>query len=513
MTKNGKIKIKEVYLYYLVYSIIVIFGYGFLRWALDIKLQLIPIKNDIMGYWLPVGLVAFFLFILMRHRIKILKPGKTLGHGFYQFIMFIALFGPLFTSQEFLEKGTFGLTPINKVSEISQHHYQKYFDIKSFKVNADRASAFTTSEVRGRRSKTLNYYMYFVCPFESGNNTIWYGLEYSFTTYPSKSQSELNREWDEFIQNSIDDFNKHQFKKPKYFELVKYSDEKDAYLEAIKEKYSALEDNRHLILTPIKENFDGRLGNTIPWFFVWLILGNLIVFGLMMIPEVGVDNRLLKKIKEDRVDEDDGLTDFLTYLNPFGEYKGTAILLDINVIVFIAMLFLGIDIVNPSAKDLLEFGGNRRVEVINGEYWRLLSSIFVHGGILHILFNSVGLIIAGIFLESFMKTWRLLITYLIAGIGASLTSIYWNDNIVSVGSSGAIFGLFGVLIAFNIFNVYSKNMRKSLWVFLTLYVGVNLIIGLLSQGIDNAAHIGGLISGFIIGLLFSQLVKKELNNF
>ncbi|MFK8060807.1 MAG: rhomboid family intramembrane serine protease, partial [Polaribacter sp.] len=91
----------------------------------------------------------------------------------------------------------------------------------------------------------------------------------------------------------------------------------------------------------------------------------------------------------------------------------------------------------------------------------------------------------------------------------SLTSIYWYENTVSVGASGAIFGLYGLILAFTVFKIYPNYMRGMTWMLLGLYAGVSLLLGFLG-GIDNAAHFGGLISGFIIGGILILIDKEEL---
>lgn len=103
---------------------------------------------------------------------------------------------------------------------------------------------------------------------------------------------------------------------------------------------------------------------------------------------------------------------------------------------------------------------------------------------------------------------RTLIAYVLSGIGASLASIYWHENTISVGASGAIFGMMGVMIALLI--TKKDNGAGSIYyIILGLYGGVSLLFGLLG-GIDNVAHIGGLLTGFIIGLLIILIDWKKL---
>ena len=126
-----------------------------------------------------------------------------------------------------------------------------------------------------------------------------------------------------------------------------------------------------------------------------------------------------------------------------------------------------------------------------GEYWRLLTVALTHGGIMHLFFNMYALLILGNTLESAIGPKKFLAIFLISQIGASLASIYFGAiNVVSVGASGAIFGLFGAMI------VISKRFgleTKQTYVI----IGINFAIGFIFPGIDWHAHLGGLIAGFI----------------
>lgn len=134
---------------------------------------------------------------------------------------------------------------------------------------------------------------------------------------------------------------------------------------------------------------------------------------------------------------------------------------------------------------------NRYLVFTNGEYWRLLTVALTHGGIAHLFFNMYALLVLGNSLESAIGPKKFLGIFVISQIGASLASIYFGAiNVVSVGASGAIFGLFGAMI------VLSKRYgleTKSTYII----IGINFAIGFIFPGIDWHAHLGGLISGFI----------------
>jgi membrane associated rhomboid family serine protease len=134
---------------------------------------------------------------------------------------------------------------------------------------------------------------------------------------------------------------------------------------------------------------------------------------------------------------------------------------------------------------------NRYLVFDLGEYWRLLTVALTHGGLMHLFFNMYALLILGNTLESAIGQRKFLAIFAISQVGASLTSIYFSPiNLVSVGASGAIFGLFGAMI------IVSKRFGlevKQIYVI----VGINFAIGFIFPGIDWRAHLGGFISGVV----------------
>ena len=135
--------------------------------------------------------------------------------------------------------------------------------------------------------------------------------------------------------------------------------------------------------------------------------------------------------------------------------------------------------------------------------------MFVHAGIMHLLYNIFGLVIGGILLEPIIKKYWTFAVYVFTGLGAALMSIWWHDNTISVGASGAIFGLYGAVIALLITGRVPKLERKGFWLLIAIYAGGSLLYGL-AGGIDNAAHIGGLISGMVLGFIISMVTKRSL---
>ena len=135
--------------------------------------------------------------------------------------------------------------------------------------------------------------------------------------------------------------------------------------------------------------------------------------------------------------------------------------------------------------------------------------MFIHAGFMHIVLNIFGLVLGSIFIEPIFGRIKFLAIYLLSGICASITSIWWHENTVSIGASGAIFGIYGALLGLLLTNAMSSESKKEILHMLGIYVGISLIAGL-AGGIDNAAHIGGLISGAMLGLIIYFLDPKAI---
>jgi rhomboid protease GluP len=186
----------------------------------------------------------------------------------------------------------------------------------------------------------------------------------------------------------------------------------------------------------------------------------------------------------------------------------TQAIFGINVAVFIAMLLAGVSMLdNPAGQDLVHWGANYGPLTVSGQWWRLLTCVFVHGGLLHIGFNMWCLWSLGRIAESVYGHWTFAVVYLISGLAASLASLIWNPAILSVGASGAIFGIAGALIAsfylgeFSLPRAALSGTLRSVVVF----VGYNLFFGAVIARTDNAAHIGGLLMGLLLGALIAKV--------
>ncbi len=177
-----------------------------------------------------------------------------------------------------------------------------------------------------------------------------------------------------------------------------------------------------------------------------------------------------------------------------------------NALVFLAMLLAGGHLLNPGIALMLDWGANFGPLTLTGQWWRLLTCMFLHFGIIHIAFNMYVLWQIGHFVERLVGNIGLLVLYLMSGLAASIASLAWNPSVVSAGASGAVFGVCGALLGFIAFrrDTIPGEVIKSLRSSLITFVIYNVVFSMIVPAIDMAAHLGGFAYGLVCGMVLSQ---------
>lgn len=194
--------------------------------------------------------------------------------------------------------------------------------------------------------------------------------------------------------------------------------------------------------------------------------------------------------------------------------SSTNILIAANVAAFLVMAgFLGCGWFEVTdLRPYIRCGASNAAATGDGEWWRLVTSMFIHYGVLHLVLNMWALFQAGPLVERLLGKFPYVLTYLGAGIVGGLLSLVWNgDKIWSAGASGAIFGIYGALLGYMLRE--KKALPRAILQPLTkstlVFVGYNLLNGFTHAGIDNAAHIGGLVSGTILGWILAMPLNRR----
>lgn len=189
----------------------------------------------------------------------------------------------------------------------------------------------------------------------------------------------------------------------------------------------------------------------------------------------------------------------------FKKYKVTYTIIILNILVYLIEIIKSRNLIDINIYTLIQMGAKINILINRGEIYRLITSTFLHGGIMHILFNMSALNIIGKEVEYIYGSKKYILIYILSALSGSLFSYLFNPNSVSVGASGAIFGLLGAMLVFGlkeknkIGKQYVKNILETL--------AINVIIGITISNIDNYAHLGGLIMGAISALILFKSKK------
>lgn len=183
----------------------------------------------------------------------------------------------------------------------------------------------------------------------------------------------------------------------------------------------------------------------------------------------------------------------------------TSAIIAVNVAVFIGMALSGASLVNPNSEALIRWGALTGFHTIFVQPWRMLTANYVHIGLLHIALNMWCLWNLGFLAEKIFDRWTYFLSYTVAGTAGSLVSLAIHPNQIGAGASGAVFGMAGALIAalyLGHLPVHPGALKSTLKSLIS-FAGYNLVFGAVVPGIDNSAHLGGLLSGLLLGAVLA----------
>ncbi len=185
-------------------------------------------------------------------------------------------------------------------------------------------------------------------------------------------------------------------------------------------------------------------------------------------------------------------------------------LIGLNALVFLIMVLRGVSPLLPSPQQAIAFGADYGPLTLNEQWWRLLTSMFVHFGIIHIALNMWCLWNLGRAAEQLMGRASYLLAYFVSGIFSSIAGVYWHPMGASAGASGAIFGMAGVLVSYVKLKKTPAHIQinSKMLGSLGTFIAYNLAFGAL-PGISNAAHIGGLVMGLAVGAVLPASDASE----
>lgn len=514
--KNYVLKIKHIVPCYFFIIFCNVIGLSLFRWLFSIQFQIININEEIWNLFIPIVLPIISILVWLRPRLRVLRfKNSDNGQFGFQVIALFFMVPVLIISQSYLSTATGKLLHLYSIKEISSSAKVKYYKLDKFAVATHFAGTYTSYSTSGRYNEHFNFDIYFVTPILVDSAIklesipkYWYGVKYSKQISNGKSAQEKEEIYKEFYQESLAKMIKYPFYLLDHIERTPKSSDLKNYLLAIEGSTQQSAGNDCVILEPVFDKYANRNGNILFWIFGSFGIGIVFLMFALIWPNYSESEkeRFTKGIKPRR----DELSIFVNYFVPKGTHFVSSIIADLNILVFLIMFFSGVGVFSINARDLLEWGANRRYDTIGqNEWWRLITNIFIHGGIFHLIMNISGLAIAAFLIEPVLGRKKYIALYILSGFCASISSVLWYANAISAGASGAIFGLFGGVFALLLLKKFNSINTDFLFTSTVIYVIVNLLWGLIG-GVDNAAHIGGLISGFLITLLLNELEEDDV---
>jgi len=480
-------------------------GYSFLNWLLVAKTGWLPIDDDLADYWLPCLLAWVLVLFFIQRRLRLLKLSDKLNNlsVLYHFAAVAVVIVPVVVAQGYVRTTTGDLTHVKDADQIATVARAKFYVADHVCMHLDKPARHGFSTVTGRSHETLVFDLYMLAPICSTTSAaaagqpVWIGIKYHHTMSNSASEAEKKSVFDSFARESVWAFDAEDPRGYQFLETLGRSIDRSRFEKTLSLANANVTDP--VILIPHLEPFSQRSGNRLQWTFGALAIGPLLWLAMVLLPPLNPleVKRVSGQKKQAHAPE---LSFLAVFLIPRRSAYGLPILIDVNIAVFVVMAVCGLGVMSFDPDDLLTWGASYRPAIHGWGMLRLIASQFVHGGLVHLVNNLYGLLFAGLFLAPVATNWRLIGYYLLCGLGGSIGSVVAHPTTVSVGASGAIFGLYGTLMTLVLFgDTRFSDSRKFILLNAGIFVALNLVIGAASHGVDNAAHIGGLLTGTVIG--------------
>jgi len=468
--------------------------YSTADWILVERTGWLALDRDVTHFWLPAVFALALVFLFVSPHTALLEEGRRgTAKSLYWMIALAIVGAPTVIAQFYLHAATGTLVPIHSAAQAADHPGQAYFRANSICLDRAHIAVQPVIVAAGRNNEYLDVDVYIAVPLCEGGN-VYIGLDYRDHIDNRLSSNEKEALYRAFLKECDKKLATENPARYTYLERVGPSTVLRSYEKAFKQENFG---GSPIVLAPHSEDFDKRAGDLPGWLEGVLASGILLWLGMSLFAPFDP-----RKVARTRQGKSSALS-IRDLVHIAIDGWGPALLFAANILVYVAMVLAGLGAISFQIDDLIAWGGNY-APALHGLGWlRLISSQFVHGGLMHILGNMYGLFFASIFLLPVSSNARFLFAYLVCGVGASIASVIYRPTTVSVGASGAIFGLFGVVLAYLLLGDKRLiEVRKMILLNVGIYLGYNLLIGMATPGIDNAAHVGGLATGLVLGIVF-----------
>lgn len=454
----------------------------------------LPLDEAVVRYWLPSGLAFLLALLLVRPHLRRFDfdPEKANSFWFY-LVATAAICVPCFLMQSYLRDVTAELVPVNSVAEISGTAHARYFQSQNVCLDRSRAVAHPALDRNLKSGRPERYVFYVAAPVCDASD-VWIGFRYSKSIDSAATDQDLQEGFKAFGSEVERRFNAEDPSSFRYLERLGRSSDYRNYQKALQDNGKS--GDGLFVLKPHTEPFAPDAGNDAMWFAIAYGVGMLLWFSMVLLKPLDPD-------KPAEPDADEKLQSLIAsqFYLPRRHHYGAAVLVDLNIAVFAVMLLSGLGVFSFERDDLIAWGANYGPLDHGLGLLRLVTSQFVHSGVMHLFNNMYGLIFACLFLMPVVKNGRLIFCYLLCGTIGSIASVTMHPQTPSVGASGAILGLWGILLVLSALRDKRLENPKGILINIAIYTALTLGLGAVTPGVDNFAHIGGLVAGLVLGLV------------
>lgn len=449
------------------------------HWLLVLHAGLITLDLEILEIWLPGGIAAILVGIVILPRLRLLSlSGKRNTSNLFFMLAVAVLAIPAGVAQCYMHNATGELVHVTDLAAIPADTTARYFAPPTICLAKGGAVGQPVTETDSHNTTlTINLHVYVpacVKDYTQMVARVWVDLQYSDSMSTQLTSTEKDARYRTFLNSAQEKLNADAMTEYSYLERVLGGTEYRTFEKALQNNKVA--SAKSLLLKPWSGAFESRAGDTLNWLLGSFVIGNLLWLAFVAATPVNES----AWASTENVHERNGLAALIT---PTMKNYGLPLLLDTNVLVYLAMVLSGLGIVSFQADDLIAWGGNYGPAIHGLGVLRLFSSQFIHAGLMHVANNMYGLLFAGIILAPVATNLRLIVWYLACGLGGSAASIVVHPDIVGVGASGAIFGLFGIALTLSLLkDARFGNSMKAIWINAGIFVAINLGLG------DHAWH-------------------------
>ena len=477
--------------------------YGACCWVC-IHFHLNVIKQEIWEVLLPF-MLALGVVGIMGRRLKILPALRVRSwRDFVGMLVGVTSVAMMMLTQEALSHHLAQVTRLTVPDSLLSCPETTYYQLDTVEIEKTRMGYALENRLISRRAGMDRVFeLYVVFPFR-GQETVWYALSFKDHIHLTLlSGQDEKTQYRRFLQRCEQQVMHYDFGAKHFFKRVAFSEDYDGFRDAVRQEMGSGEGEslqRLVFLEPMDRLPQDRSRLNLIWIGGSFLIGLFLTgVSLFFIP---LDFTVVRKdgrFRKNQPTKSEFWEVIQEAIWPTRENWPRAILPFMLLLVYIVMVLGGVDVFAPSGQDLLRWGGVQHAALERGEWWRLFTSVFVHGGIMHLLSNEVALCIAIWVCGTLFGPYKPLGVFLISGMGSAWITTCFSKSIL-VGASGGIMGLIASVLVIYVFYPAKRVPRVGGWL-LWMILGGTLLVGMLS-GISNLAHVAGLGIGAVLGLLW-----------